>query len=427
MKPGKTFSMLYVTREKYPTFRVDLTELFSRGLAGRGHNIDWVMQSMHKSATSTAFQGPNERVFVGSSRHGQSSLDKAINHVYGFLHDLRIFIIALKGKYDFIQVRDKPFAALVGLLAARVTRIPFFYWMSFPYPEADHYRIVEIGKRLSMARRLFYIARGYLTDFILYKVILPRCDHIFVQSDKMQQDVSARGIRRDKMTPIPMGISLTQVSTNVTSEINDYRLSGKLPVVYVGTLVRVRRMDFLIQAFKLVYSKIPNTVLVLVGSAEQKDMQYLYDVVRRENLEDHVIFTGFLPMEQAWGYIKAAKVCVSPFRPSPILDSTSPTKVIEYLAWGRPVVANDHPDQGKVLRESGAGLTVPYDEEAFSEAIVQLLGNEQMAESMGKCGPPYVQRYRSYEALSESLEALYLTLLGYNDKTVVLAQKHITS
>ncbi len=42
-----------------------------------------------------------------------------------------------------------------------------------------------------------------------------------------------------------------------------------------------------------------------------------------------------------------------------ILRAASPTKLVEYMAMGKAVVANDHPEQKRVIEESGAGYCVP--------------------------------------------------------------------
>jgi len=114
----------------------------------------------------------------------------------------------------------------------------------------------------------------------------------------------------------------------------------------------------------------------------------------------------------AWKHVLQANVCVSPFCPSPILDSTSPTKLIEYMVFNRPVVANDHPDQSKVLSESKAGYCVPYDEGEFAKAIIKLLKNPEDAQKIANRGRKYVEKHRSYEKISRDLEQKYFDLLG---------------
>ena len=51
-----------------------------------------------------------------------------------------------------------------------------------------------------------------------------------------------------------------------------------------------------------------------------------------------VIFTGQLPRQEALRYVQDADVCVSPFYPTAVLNSTSPTKLVEYMAMGKAVI-----------------------------------------------------------------------------------------
>ena len=210
MTPYK-FTMLYSTRENYPSFRVDLTELFSAGLALKGHHIDWHMQSAQPSKSRNLRLNETEQVFLGPTVAGKRPWHKILRLVAALCHDTALLRLSGDKDYDFIQVRDKMFGGLVGAIAARVRHIPFFYWMSFPYPEADIYRAADRQMDFSSATRWFYRVRGILTGWLLYKVVLPRADHVFVQSDRMSQDVAARGIRPDCMSAVPMGINMDAV------------------------------------------------------------------------------------------------------------------------------------------------------------------------------------------------------------------------
>ena len=82
------------------------------------------------------------------------------------------------------------------------------------------------------------------------------------------------------------------------------------------------------------------------------------------------------------------------------------------MAMGRPVVANDHPEQKLVIDESGAGLCVSYEERAFSDAIERLLEQTEEAEEMGRRGRAYVERTRSYERIADMVEERYRRVCG---------------
>ena len=131
------FNMLHVCRRIYPLFRVDLSELFSKEIIDKGHQIDWLMQSLDEYKAQEIIVNKQERIFLGTTLKGWSVLTKPLNNLITLLLDFKIFWLAKKRRYDFIQVRDKTFASLIGLLVAKFTNTKFIYWMSYTFVEAD--------------------------------------------------------------------------------------------------------------------------------------------------------------------------------------------------------------------------------------------------------------------------------------------------
>jgi glycosyltransferase involved in cell wall biosynthesis len=121
---------------------------------------------------------------------------------------------------------------------------------------------------------------------------------------------------------------------------------------------------------------------------------------------------GQLPQSRALEYVREADVCVSPFYPTPVLRSASPTKLIEYMAMGKAVVANDHPEQRRVIEASGAGYCVPYEEKAFAAAVVALLQDPEAAMAMGQRGRRYAVEHRAYTVIADRVEERLLAVAG---------------
>ncbi|HET7132249.1 MAG TPA: glycosyltransferase, partial [Gammaproteobacteria bacterium] len=96
----------------------------------------------------------------------------------------------------------------------------------------------------------------------------------------------------------------------------------------------------------------------------------------------------------------------------PILKSTSPTKLVEYLALGKAVVANDHPEQSEVIAQSGAGLVCSWDEGEFARAIVELLENPERAAAMGRAGREFVAAKRTHWAMVDLVADRYHAVLA---------------
>ena len=367
--------------------------------------IDWLLQSEAHCdrAYQTIWSGG--RVWVGKTVMGETRIKRLGKYIHGIIHDFKILRLSLINRYDFIQVKDKFISPLTAILASKLFGASFLYWLSYPFPESNLYAVKTNTARYPV----FYYIRGQLTRFLLYKVIMPKAEHIFVQSEQMKRDIALMGIPERKMTAVPMGVSLEKIPYHLPGPPE----TAKKIVLYLGTLEKIRRLDFLIKVFEQVLQRHPEAQLHLVGRGnDPADEDFLREEACKLGIQDAVFFKGFLPMHEAWKLVSQAQVCASPFYPTPILNSTSPTKIVEYMAMGKPVVANDHPEQRLVISESGAGHCVPYNVEAFADAISDLLENPEKATEMGRRGRLYVERKRTYETIADLVETEHLHLLG---------------
>lgn len=404
----RKMQFLFCSADKFPPFRVDVSVLFGREMVGRGHVIDWILQAEEDNPRAYQTEWGGGDAWVGATDNGSSRLNRVRKHVLSILHDFRMLGLARKRKYDVVQVKDKFISALLGILAAKINGAKFVFWLSYPFPEASLYEA-----RTGTARyKWFYLLRGHFFKLLLYRMIIPASDHVFVQSEQMKRDVMTMGVAEHKLTPVPMGVALENFEVD-SIDGSEADLDGEKTLVYLGTLHKVRRIDFLIRVLSKVHMQMPGVRLYLVGGAENpEDEQKLRDEAMKLGVGDSVIFTGYLPQERALRYVRGATLCLSPFFPTPILNSTSPTKLIEYMALGKAVVANDHPEQRLVINESGGGLCVAYDEDEFAEAITTLLAQPARLQEMGRKGRRYVEAKRSYNKLADVLEKKYFEVCG---------------
>jgi glycosyltransferase involved in cell wall biosynthesis len=397
----KTFRLLVVAMDTFPPARVDVCVLFGQELASRGHHIDWLLQSEERCDKNYERQWGGGTAYVGRTDLGGSLLSRARKHVYSITHDLRLFPLLKSGRYDCIQVKDKFISGIWAVIAAKLFRTRFVYWLSYPFPEDYLHRARESGAK----HPLLYRIRGATSKFLLYKLLMPAADHVFVQSEQMKRDVMAEGVPAEKLTPVPMGISVETFKPQAVTGARSVIPPGVPCFLYLGTLAGVRRLDFLIRVLAKVREAEPGAKLYIVGRGDHpSDEQLLHDEARRLQLTAAVVFVGQLPREEALKYVQDADVCVSPFYPTPVLNSTSPTKLVEYMAMGKASVVNDHPEQSLVIQQSGAGYSVPWDETAFANAIVSLLRAPELAKKMGELGRRYAVEHRSYSVIADGVE-----------------------
>lgn len=395
-----SFRMLIVSSDTYPPARVDVTVLFGQELVNRGHGFDWLLQSEADCDKAYKTQWGGGTAWVGPTDLGSSLFSRIRKHIRGIWHDFKLLSLAKETEYDFIEVKDKFLSGLLAVWATRSSRTKFIYWLSYPFPEA----YLTAAKDGTARYPILYRIRGGVFYFLLYRVLLPRADHVFVQSEQMREDVAQEGIAREKMTPVPMGVALDRFDTT-TDSTRQLIPEGERCFLYLGTLTKVRRLDFVIRVLAAVRSKVPGAKLYLVGQGDDpSDEQLLEAEARALGVLDSVVFTGQKPQAEAWRFVAEADVCVSPFYPIPILNSTSPTKLVEYMAMGKAVVANDHPEQRRVIEESGGGICVAWDEAEFAAAISELLLAPETAAEMGARGQAYVKERRTYTAIADVVE-----------------------
>lgn len=394
--------LLFITRETHSSHRADIAVLFGKYLARLGVTSDLVAQRADE--TDAPWGG-------GQALVGRRSRWRALNVVLAFLHVLRVLSLG-RGNHDAIQVRDNPLAALVALAVARRWGVPLFYWMSFPIVEG-YFELAKNGPgRIGWMRYLFALAKGHVGRVVYYRLVAPRVDHIFVQSEQMKRDMVARGIPAVKLTPVPMGVDTEMADPSLIAPSDDPRLVGHRVVVHLGSLDRTRRIDLMIEMLALAVREQPDLVLVLMGDTpEVAEGERLRGLAADLGVAEHIVWAGWLPMQEAWRYVRAAEVGLSPIPRGPLYDCASPTKAAEYLALGVPVLANDLPDQAWLLEQSGGGVSVPFEPRALATALLAMLADPEELHRMGRRGQAFVAGNRSYASLAAALAEKYGELM----------------
>ncbi|SFD95337.1 hypothetical protein [Nitrosomonas sp. Nm166] len=142
-----------------------------------------------------------------------------------------ILPIAIKGQYDVIQVSEKFFVFAEKLYQARNQLIP-------------HHQLDEL--------------KVQIIQILLYKVILPRVDHIFVQSEWMKENVAQHGILLAKMTAAPMGIRTDQVEKPEDA-------NTKAPISVFLILSPTKLIEYMAMAKCIVANELPEQCQVMVS------------------------------------------------------------------------------------------------------------------------------------------------------------------
>jgi glycosyltransferase involved in cell wall biosynthesis len=169
-------------------------------------------------------------------------------------------------------------------------------------------------------------------------------------------------------------------------------------VLYVGGLGPLRGLEVMREAFAEV--RVPGARLVLAGPGEPGDLP---PGVESLGLVDHSTVPGLLA---------ACRVAWIPLQRHGNYDRAVPTKLVEAMAAGRPVVASDLGRMGAMVRAAGCGLVVPpADAAAHAAALQRLLTHPDEAARMGAAGRAAFLDGLGFEAQARTLTSFYAGIL----------------
>lgn len=175
-------------------------------------------------------------------------------------------------------------------------------------------------------------------------------------------------------------------------------------VVYVGDVTEARGADVAVRAVAGVPGRPP---IDMIGRCREPFRSQLQALAR--TLDVDLSLPGFLPHPEAMRRVAGGAVGVSPLMGLPNHRDSLPSKVIEYLALGLPVVASDLPGTRAVVGSlPGAVLVPPGDVAAWTRAIARALTDPDLRRR-ARDGAADVRR--DFTWASEDLQRLYATLL----------------
>jgi glycosyltransferase involved in cell wall biosynthesis len=148
---------------------------------------------------------------------------------------------------------------------------------------------------------------------------------------------------------------------------------------------------------------------VIMGSGDS--LQDLRDLAGTLQLDGCVELTGFVSDEDLQANLAAADICVDPDPSSPLNDVSTWIKVMEYMAYGKPIVSFDLKETRFSAGEA-AIYVKPNEEAEFAKTIADLMEQRDLREKMGSYGHRRVEQELQWTKVGQNLLTAYETLLA---------------
>jgi glycosyltransferase involved in cell wall biosynthesis len=187
--------------------------------------------------------------------------------------------------------------------------------------------------------------------------------------------------------------------------------SARRPVVaYAGHLYAWKGVDVLLEAL----AATPEADgLVVGGHAREPDLARVRALAEKLGIDSRVTFTGLVEPPRVRAFLSTASVLVLPNPASAISNRfTSPLKLFEYMAAGRPIVASDLPAMREVLApDVHAVLVAPGNARALSAGIRRVLSDPALAARLATAAATLVADY-TWDRRAERLETLLQSVVS---------------
>jgi glycosyltransferase involved in cell wall biosynthesis len=235
---------------------------------------------------------------------------------------------------------------------------------------------------------------------------------VVVVTEGFRTDLVRRGIPADKVVTIRNGVDVDRFAVEPAGARAEWRNrlgfgNDETLVLYVGAHGVSHGLDTVLEASTKAR---PGIRFVFVGEgAEKREL-----VTRAESLRlGNVSFHDGIPSAEIPGLLRAADICLVPLRGDvPLFSTFIPSKLFEFLAAERAVVAAVRGEAAEILEDAGALVVEPGDPDALAGAVNELADDPDRRSRMGAIGQAHVRATFDRRQLADEYRSHLATTAG---------------
>jgi glycosyltransferase involved in cell wall biosynthesis len=227
-----------------------------------------------------------------------------------------------------------------------------------------------------------------------------RCDKIWTNSQSGERYLlRTAGVAAEKIALVRNMFPMDELPKQSDGERAAVEGDDDERIGYVGRFSRLKNVDVLIRAFKAIASERPRARLVLIGHGEERDS---FDgLIEDLQLGDRVEIRERVP--DVLLEMQKFKCLVLPSA-----NEGLPNVIVEALAVGIPVVANDAGDVSELLADGRTGVLIAQPTvELLTAAMSRVLSDPEISRHVREEGPRLVRENFSTEVIINKFVTLY--------------------
>ncbi|MGB6691501.1 MAG: glycosyltransferase family 4 protein [Terracidiphilus sp.] len=299
----------------------------AEALLAEGMNMDLICEGQ-EGIPSRESRDHLEIIRVPVRRHRGGALSYAYQY-FSFIM-IASAVLAwrmLRGRYDLVYVHNMPDILVVSGILPRLFGAKVILDQHDPMPEL----MMTIFNRGESSLGVRVIRRLERWSFAC-------ADSVITVNEACKKIFSARSCRADKISVV-MNSPDGEIFPYRSARSYIPRASGqRFVIMYHGSLVERNGLELAVDALAQAQQKIQDAELRIFG-ADAPYLQRVMEKVSRLGLDNHVRYLGPRKLEDLAHEIESCDVGVIPNQRNIFTDINTPTRIFEYLALGKPVIA----------------------------------------------------------------------------------------
>jgi len=245
-----------------------------------------------------------------------------------------------------------------------------------------------------------------MIDSIIGNRIASRIDAWIALSETERDYLIQFGIHLSKIHILPNGIETGQFEMDTSKAMARKQMGineNKKILLYIGRIHQIKGIDLLIDSMADVLKQEKESIAIIAGP-DDGALPKLKAKVREQGLSGHVIFKGIVVGEEKNRLLRAADMFVLPSK-----KEAFPISLLEACAVGLPIITTDNSDVARGINGI-CGLTVGGGQSEFTEAILRVMRDRDLAERYSLAGKKHASIYSWSKVVTKYIE-LYQTLM----------------
>jgi len=322
--------------------------------------------------------------------------ERVLNYISFFI-SATITGLRLKDFDVVIATSPQLLCGLAGYIIGLFKRKPFIFEVRDLWPES------LIGSGIGLEDSFFIRILNKIAEMLYSK-----SKHIVVVTRSFKKQlILNKGIDKNKISVIENGIETDVFKPlKIEKEINEkIGLHGNLVVSYIGTHGFAHGLEVVLRSANALKDR-KDIKFLFVGEGVRK--KSLKEKAKYMNLEN-VKFIDFQPKELIPQFINASHVCLVLLKNSEIFKTVLPTKMLEFMSCGKPVILGVDGQAKEIMEKANAGVFVtPESVDELTDAIIRLKEKPEIRRRLGENGREFI--LKNYTRQEKSIQ--YLNLLS---------------